>query len=308
MTILITGGGGFIGAYLARALAEDHVRVRVMHRSHESLERSKHLTPQAEQVIADVTDDAAIRRALKGVDTVYHLAGFGSPGSSHTDDLEILRVNVSGTCTVLREAAAADVRRVVFASSASVYGDSPESPKTESMPSLPKSVYAASKTAAEDLCLVFHSQRGLDTRILRFFNVYGAGQASNMVIPRFIDLLAHGKPVTLFGDGAQIRDFVHVDDVVAALMMAGTIQTLDAPVLNIGSGSPTSIRAIVDTIAGLLDVRPEIELLLERPGEIRESVADIQAARSHLGFSPHIDVAQGLAMTCPSPVGMDGKR
>lgn len=307
MTVLITGGGGFIGTYLARALADEHVQVRVMHRAHESLERSKHLTPQTEQVVADVTDDAAIRRALKGVETVYHLAGFGSPGSSHTDDLEILRVNVSGTCTVLREAAAADVRRVVFASSASVYGDSLESPKTESMPTLPKSVYAASKTAAEDLCLVFHSQRGLDTRILRFFNVYGAGQAPNMVIPRFIDLLGRGKPVTLFGDGAQIRDFVHVHDVVAALKMAGTVQTIDAPVLNIGSGSPTSIREIVETIAGLLDVRPEIELLPERLGEIRESVADIQAAHRHLGFSPQIDIGQGLAMTCPSPIAMGGR-
>ncbi len=307
MTVLITGGGGFIGSRLAQALVDDEVPVRAMHASHGSLERSRHLNPRAEHVIADVTDDAAVRSALDGVQTVYHLAGFGSPGSSHADDLEILRVNVSGTCTLLREAAAAGVRRVVFASSASVYGDGPASPKTESMPTLPKSVYAASKTAAEDLCLVFHSQRGLDTRILRFFNVYGAGQASNMVIPRFIDLLGHGKPVMLYGDGAQIRDFVHVDDVAAALTMAGAVQTMNAPVLNIGSGSPTSIRAIVETIADLLDVRPEIELLPERPGEIRESVADIQAAHAHLGFSPRIDIAQGLARTCPSPIVMGGR-
>lgn len=253
--------------------------------------------PAAEHVVADVTDRRSVRAALVDVDTVYHLAGAGSPGSAHDEDLDILRINVSGTCTMLQEAVAAGVERFVFASSASVYGDGPESPKTEAMPTLPKSVYAASKIAGEDLCRVFHSQRGLDTRILRYFNVYGPDQEATMVVPRFIGMLKAGETVTLYGDGGQIRDFVHVSDVVHATLLAGSVADPGLRVLNIASGVPTSIREIVDALATVLECRAEVAFLPERPGEIRESLASTSDAFDSLGFKAEVSLEQGLRAT-----------
>jgi UDP-glucose 4-epimerase len=301
MTVLVTGGGGFIGSYLARELIDQGTHVRVSHGSLQSLERSRINLPDAEHIYADIGDQASVSKAVDGVEVVYHLAGTGSPGSPHTEDLEILRVNVAGTCSLLQQASQANVKRFVFASSASVYGDSAESPKVETMQPSPKSVYAASKLAAENLCAVFHAQRGLDTRVLRYFNVYGAGQGSNMVVPNFIRKLSNGETLTLFGDGQQTRDFVHVSDVVKATICAGQQEhlqeNLDARLFNIGSGQPMPIRTVVVLIAEMLGVEAHIEYLPERAGEIRESVADIKRAKQSLGFSPSITFADGLFRT-----------
>ncbi len=297
MTVLITGGAGFIGTHLVRALTASNAAIRVAHRTVESQEDMRVGHPLAEHVIADVTDRSGIRGALANVSTVYHLAGFGSPGSTHEDDIKILRVNVTGTCTLLQESVAAGVERFVFASSASVYGDSPESPKTESMPTLPKSVYAASKIAGEDLCRVFHSQRGLDTRILRYFNVYGPDQDATMVVPRFVGMLMAGETVTLYGDGSQTRDFVHISDVVRATMLAGSVADPGSRIYNIASGSPTSIREMVEALSAALGVTAEVAYLPERPGEIRESLASTRIASDSLGFTAEVGLEQGLRNT-----------
>jgi len=207
---------------------------------------------------------------------------------------KIMRVNVTGTCSLLQECVGTGVNRLVFASSASVYGDSAESPKTESMPTRPKTLYAASKTAAEELCSVFDSQLGLDTRILRFFNVYGPGQSSDMVIPRFMEMLRTGQTVTMYGDGQQTRDFIHVSDVVRATISAGNVDNIDTHIFNIGSGVPTSIRDIIETLGQILNVSPQVVYLPERLGEIRTSLASIDVARTQLAFEPSCLFKVGL--------------
>lgn len=297
--ILVTGGTGFLGSHLVRRLVADGQRVRVFGTFMRGVPREPRLCgDDIEYFEGDVRDDVAISEAMTHVETVYHLAGIGSPSSPVEKFREILDVNVLGTENVLKAAALNRLRRVVVASSASVYGNSAESPKTEDMRLEPKSIYAVSKASCEYLCEVFHHRYGLHTVALRYFNVYGPGHdqdgTSAMVVPRFVRALRSGSPVTLHGDGNQTRDFVFIDDVID-----GTLQACRSPhtaglSINIASGTPTKIKELVLTLAGVMGVDAEI-IHQEAPGhEVHQSVASIKLARNLFGYRPTVTIDEGI--------------
>jgi UDP-glucose 4-epimerase len=292
MTVLVTGGAGFIGSHLVQRLVKSGENVRVFSRSPRPM--SIQFLMPVDWVTADILDESAVFSAVAGVDTIYHLAGTGSPGESANQSRQTLAINVDGTLNVLLAATEHNAKKVVFASSASVYGDSPVSPKREDLWPTPRSLYAASKLSGEQLCEVFYREYGLPSVVLRFFNVYGIGAPSNLVIPRFASALEAGQNVTLYGDGNQTRDFVFVEDAVTAAISAATTEPVSQRIFNIGSGTPTRIKDVIDELARILDVSPEIDFQPARIGEIRDSVADISAAKSLLGFNPRYRIQEGL--------------
>lgn len=292
MTVLVTGGAGFIGSHLVQRLVESGESVRVFSRSPRPV--SIYSLKYVDWVIADIRDESAVSSAVAGVDTIYHLAGTGSPGESANQSRHTLATNIEGTLNVLLAAAEHNAKKVVFASSASVYGDSPVSPKREDLWPAPRSLYAASKLSGEQLCEVFYREYGLPSVVLRFFNIYGIGAPTNLVIPRFVSALEAGQKVTLYGDGNQTRDFVFVEDAVTAAISAANSEPVPQTIFNIGSGTPTRIKDVIDELAGILGVRPAIDFQPARVGEIQDSVADISAAKSLLGFNPRYQIRDGL--------------
>lgn len=308
MSVLVTGGAGFIGSHLAAALVENGERVRVLdsvamgNRANESANSS-----EIEVVEADVRDAAAVRKAVEGVDVVFHLAADASVPRSISDPGTCYDVNVTGTLNVLSAARAAGCRRLVFASSSAVYGDDPALPKRETMLPRPVSPYASSKLAGEDLCAVFERSYGLETVALRFFNVYGPRQDPRgpyaAVIPRFVDALRAGKPVVIYGDGEQTRDFVHVDDVVRALTLAATTPGGSGGPggpggpYNVASGASVTLNRLVAVLGDILGRAVSVRHEPERPGDIRHSVADVSAIRAALAWEPTVSLEDGLART-----------
>jgi UDP-glucose 4-epimerase len=246
----------------------------------------------------DVRDEEAVAQAMESVDVVYHLGGIGSPTSPAEMYRQILDVNVIGTENILSAAVNAGASRVVVASSASVYGNSPASPKIEDMRPEPQSIYAASKVASEQLCTVFHERHGLETVALRYFNVYGPGQdrdeTSTMVVPSFVRALQSGAPVTLYGDGTQTRDFIFIDDVITGTLNAAMSPEVAGKAINLGSGVPTTIVEVVKTLANAMSTSPQISYASEREHEVRESVADITVARKSLNFAPSTPISSGM--------------
>ena len=300
--ILVTGGSGFIGTHLVSRLAGSGERIRVFGRSFQSLSRvAKGSAMPVEFSQGSLLDEEAVADAMKSVEVVYHLAGVGTPSSTSTAHSEILDVNVKGTLCVLDAARRAGVRRVIFASSASVYGDSPESPKTETMIPSPLSPYAISKLAGEHLCSAYQQRYGLESIMLRYFNVYGPFQdqlgQTPMVIPKFLRALSSHERVTLFGDGMYTRDFIYVEDAVDAALAAASTRTGIGQTFNIGSGQPIAIAHILTKIAAYLGVDPQVQFEPSRPGDVKESVADITRARTLLGFTPNVSFDDGIRQT-----------
>ena len=297
---LITGGAGFIGSHLADALVARGDRVRVL--DDLSTGRATNPPAAAELILGDVADPAATRAAMAGMDGVFHLAAIASVARAAEDWLGTNRANLVGTITVL-DAARATRTPVVYASSAAVYGDCPMQPITEAAPMRPRSAYGADKLACELHAAVAAGVFAVPTLGLRFFNVFGPRQdpASpySGVISIFAGLLAQGRPVTLFGDGGQTRDFIAVSDVVAALLTAMARLAdrfgLTAPVFNVCTGQATSIRALAAMMGQLCGVTaPPLEGRA-RDGDIGHSVGDPTASRAALGLAPPRPLAEGLA-------------
>lgn len=300
--VLVTGGAGFIGSHVVERLLFEGAKVRILDNfSTGWRENLESMLPNVELVDGDIRDSNLASRVMDGVDTVFHLAALSSVGRSLDDPVTSHEVNVTGTLNFLLAAHIAKVRRFVYSSSSSVYGDNLTFPKDESLTPQPISPYAASKLAAETYCHVFWKVYGLQTISLRYFNVFGPRQDPTSryaaVVPRFIDLVKRGLPPTIFGDGEQSRDFTYVANVVQANLLAMRAQSGYGQPYNIACGARVSVKDLADTVIGLLDVATEPVYTEARLGDIRDSLADITRARQFLGYEPLVEFSEGLRET-----------
>jgi len=303
---LVTGGAGFIGSHLVHALAGAGRSVRVLDNlATGSWANLEAVADRIEWIEGDLRDGAAVEEAVRGVRYVLHQAALASVPRSVDDPLTSDAVNVGGTLRLLDAARRAGVKRLVFASSSSIYGDSPSLPKVESMPPDPLSPYALQKLAGETYFRLFHRLYGVETIALRYFNVFGPRQNPQSqyaaVIPLFITRLLAGERPIVYGDGEQTRDFSHVANVVEANLAA-----LAAPaaalggVYNVACGERISLNELLRVIGEELGVRPDPIYAAPRPGDVRHSLADIRAARAALGYAPSVGTREGLRRTIQS--------
>jgi len=308
MCVLVTGGSGFIGSHLVAALLQRGAVVRVL--DNFATGNRANLAAVLERVPVqgnftciegDVTDLGAVREATKGVDYILHQAALPSVQRSVEDPLTSNWVNVEGTLNVLVAARDAGVKRVVYASSSSVYGDSPHLPKVESMATNPLSPYAVSKLAAEDYCGAFTRVYGLETVALRYFNVFGPRQDPRSlyaaVLPRFIEALLDSSPPIIYGDGTQSRDFTFVENVIQANLLALNASGVAGEALNIACGESIDLQRVLQLLAEFAqqDLRPEYRP--PRAGDVKHSLADISKAKRLLGYQPTIPFREGLKQT-----------
>jgi len=301
MRTLVTGGAGFIGSNLVGALVRRGDEVVVL--DDLSTGYTENLDEAVRLVAGDIADPDAVASAVEGCEAVFHLAAHRAVFRSVEHPLETDRANVGGTLTVLVAARDAGVRRVVFASSSSVYGGAAQLPTPESAPLLPRSPYAVSKLAGEHYCRVFSELFGLETVSLRFFNVYGPRQRPDSmyaaVIPLFIEAMRSGSPPEVHGDGLQTRDFSYIDDVVDANLraVAAPADRCSGRAYNIAGGEAFDLLTLLSTLGTILEVAPDPVHTEPRPGDVRSTKADIAAAREELGFSPSTSFTTGLERT-----------
>jgi nucleoside-diphosphate-sugar epimerase len=300
---LVTGGAGFIGSSIAEALLASGERVRVLDDfSSGRRQNLEELSGPLDIVEGTVVDPATVKKAMEGVQTVFHEAAIPSVSRSVEDPQATMLAGAQGTTIVLDQARHARVRRVVFAASSSAYGDTPVLPKVETMEPQPLSPYAASKLAGEQLMRIFAQLYGIETVSLRYFNVFGPRQDPKSdyaaVIPRFITAALKKQRATVYGDGEQTRDFCHIDNAVRAnLLAAGTSRRLAGEVVNVACGERTSLNQLLKYVAELAGAWIEPRYLEPRAGDIRDSLADIGAARELLGYEPAVDIREGLERT-----------
>ena len=296
--VLVTGGAGFIGSHLVRALLARGDDVRVLDNLSTGARANLADLP-VELLVADVGEADQVRAATRGVDTVFHLGAMISVPVSLENPANCYRTNVLGSLHVLEAARRELVRRVVLASSSAVYGDH-DGPVAEDAASRPMSPYASSKLAMEELARLYTSAMGLQTVCLRFFNVYGPRQDVHSpyaaVIPLFIEGLLDGRPPTIHGDGGQSRDFVFVEDVVQAMLQASQA-AVAGQVFNIGQGQSWTVLELAETLAALVQESLPPVFGPARAGDIRTSAADIGRATEALGYRPVWDLHQGLQAT-----------
>jgi UDP-glucose 4-epimerase len=300
--VLVTGGAGFIGSHLVRRLVERGDRVRVLDDfSTGYRENLDGLADDVEVVEADLRDFEAVVAATRGVELVFHQGALPSVPRSLEDPLTTTAVIVSGTLNVLLAARAAGGRRVVLASSSSVYGDNGSLPRRESARPAPLSPYAVSKLAAEGYSRSLARDGGPETVCLRYFNVFGPRQdpasAYAAVVPRFVSAIAAGEPTTIHGDGGQSRDFTYVADVVEANLLAAAADGVGGAVLNVSGGRPATVLELADTLGALLDRPVQKRHVPARPGDVRESWADLSEARERIGYEPRTSLREGLQHT-----------
>jgi nucleoside-diphosphate-sugar epimerase len=300
---LVTGGAGFIGSNLVHHLLAEGVPVRVL--DNFSTGKRANLADcldDIDLIEGELADLETVRRAMQGVEAVLHQAALPSVPRSISDPLASNESNVLGTLHVLLAARDEGVRRVVYASSSSIYGDQqPGQAKIESMRPQPISPYGVAKLAAEAYCQVFYHAYGLETVALRYFNVFGPRQdpASQYaaVVPRFIKAMLRGEQPTVYGDGQQTRDFTYVADVVSANMLALEAEGAPGEVFNVARHHPHSVNELVAALNELLGVNVEARHTEPRPGDILHSLADIERATTLLGYRPQVSFAEGLRQT-----------
>jgi len=301
MKILVTGGAGFIGSHIVdRCVAEGH-EVRVLDNLSNStiMNLEEHIRKRTIEFLkGDIRDQKAVKDSIRNIDAIFHEAAQVSIPLSMNDPMYTDDVNVRGTLNLLVAASEEGVERFVYASSSSVYGDPARLPVTEDTPFQPLSPYAVSKIAGEAYCLSFWKARGLPTVCLRYFNVFGPRQGSSgyaSVIPAFIRSLLDRKPMTIFGDGNQTRDFVHVRDVVEANMLALQVGSAVGDVFNIGSGKPTSITDLSETLRDINKLEsPSPVHAPPRKGDVKHSVAEVTKAEKVLHYSAKVSLRSGL--------------
>jgi len=308
MSVLVTGGGGFIGSHLVEALLQRGASVRVLDNlttGHRANLAGALAHPEAQRTFTfiegDITDRKTVQEAIKGVEYVLHQAALPSVQRSVEDPITSNLVNVEGTLNVLVAAQEAGVRRVVYASSSSVYGDSLQLPKVESMPTNPLSPYAVSKLAAEAYCRAFTRVYGLETVALRYFNVFGPRQDPNSlyaaVLPRFIEALLGKKPPVIYGDGTQSRDFTYIENVVHANLLALEAAGVGGEAFNIACGERVTLKAVLQCLAEFSNQVVAPEYQAPRAGDIKHSLAEISKAERMLGYRPVIPFREGLQRT-----------
>jgi UDP-glucose 4-epimerase len=306
---LVTGGAGFIGSHLVRALVARGDRARVLDdlstgrlANLDGLERGAPGSGAAIEVLeGDITDPAAVGAACRGVEGVFHEAAFVSVPQSLVQPERCYAVNVTGTLRLLEAVRKERVRKLVFASSSAAYGESETLPKTEDMTPAPVSPYAASKVAGEHLLAAWARCFGLPTVALRYFNVFGPFQRDDSpytgVIALFAAALLEGRPPTIFGDGGQTRDFTYVQNVVAANLAALDRDLEPGAVINVGAGERVSVAELYAAMGELVGSRVAPILAPPRPGDVRHSLASIERARALLEYEPRVGWRAGLQPT-----------
>ncbi len=326
MIYLVTGGGGFIGSHLVGALLQGDNQVRILdnfstgrrenineliHRYGfiqdrdyiwtDSPPHSSHNKYRLTIIEGDIRNLDTCKRAIEGATYVLHQAALPSVPRSIADPLTTHQVNVNGTLNLLLMGRDAGIKRFVYASSSSVYGDSPLLPKVETITPRPLSPYAASKLMGEYYCQVFSHLWGLQTVCLRYFNIYGPRQDPTSeyaaVIPKFITSLLKGQSPTIYGDGEQSRDFTFIEDCIQANLLACEAATGEKRVFNIACGSRVTLNQLYNELASLLRTEISPIYTVSRPGDVKHSLADIQQAKDLLGYQPRFTTKEGLRKT-----------
>lgn len=298
---LITGGAGFIGSNMARFLLEKGEKVRIL----DNFETGKreNLTEIADEIElleGDIRNMDAVRRAVKGADVIYHLAALGSVPRSMKDPATTHNVNVDGTFNVLMAARDEKVRRIVFSSSSSVYGQSKVLPQHEDLPLLPISPYGASKAIGEIYFRAFYETYGLQSVCLRYFNVFGARQDPTSqyaaAIPLFVSALLRDKSPTIFDDGEQSRGFTYIDNVTKANWLAANAKETHGEAVNISTKNAVTVNTVVNTIRKLMG-KEKIKPVYAPPraGDIKHSLADVRRAKKIIGYEPFVSFEEGIA-------------
>jgi UDP-glucose 4-epimerase len=297
MRVLITGGAGFIGRHICQHF-QDRAEVRVLDNLRSGFE-SNLSRLQCQLIVGSILDRDLVREAMKGVDIVFHLAAMVSVQESVQKPTECAEINTRGTAIVLEEAARARAKKLIFSSSAAIYGDNPTIPKIESMLAEPKSPYATAKYEGERHCRSFTDEGRLATVSLRYFNVFGPYQNPRSeyaaAVPAFIEKAIRNEPITIFGDGRQTRDFIYVKDVVAANAFFALTSEATG-VFNVACGRQITITDLALTIRNFTKSSSTINYCAERPGEVKHSVAGMDKTHA-AGFSPVWDFAAGLRAT-----------
>jgi UDP-glucose 4-epimerase len=304
MRYLVTGGAGFIGSHIVHRLVAEGAPVRVVDDlSSGSLANLEGVADSVEVLEGDLADPGVAERSVRDVDVVFHLAARGSVPRSIADAWGSHNANVNATVRLLEAARHGGVRRVVYSSSSSVYGDTPTLPKVEAVEPLPRSPYAASKLAGEQYVLAYARAGLVEGVALRYFNVFGPRQSPSgpyaAVIPLFMRAALTGLPARIFGDGLQTRDFTYVDNVVDANLRAAAAPAADASgqTVNIGAGARTSLRELVTAIEAVAERPISVEAAPPRDGDVRDSLASLERAAAVLGYRPAVHLREGLGHT-----------
>ncbi|HEU5072304.1 MAG TPA: NAD-dependent epimerase/dehydratase family protein [Verrucomicrobiae bacterium] len=297
MRILVTGGAGFIGSHIVEHF-QGHAEVRVLDNLRSGFKHNLAGLPH-EFIEASILDRGAVRRAMAGVDYVFHLAAMISVPESMQQPIECSEINTHGTLIVLEEAARAGVKKLALSSSAAIYGDNPVVPKVETMFPEPKSPYAITKLDGEYYCRMFAAEGRLATVCLRYFNVFGPRQDPKSqyaaAVPIFIHRALRHEPITIYGDGGQTRDFIYVKDIAKANAFLAT-ESPATGVFNVAYGGRITIKELAQTLCQLTGSRSEIRHAPERAGDVKHSQAAIDRLRS-TGFVPGGSLASGLETT-----------
>ena len=299
---LVTGGAGFIGSHIVEALVTKGEQVRVIDNlSTGRRENLQHLQDDIEFMEGDLRDQETVGRSVTGVDVVIHQAALPSVPQSIKDPQGSTENNLTATLHLLMAARDAGVKRVVYASSCAVYGDSPILPKQEDFLPAPLSPYAVSKLAGEYYCRVFHQLYGLETVCLRYFNIFGPRQDPlseyAAVIPKFITLALDKKPLMVYGDGEQSRDFLFVANVVEANLLACETEGAAGEQFNVGCGARISLNRLIKELKTIVDDDLEVEYTVPRPGDIKHSQASIEKVSIRMGYEANVSFEEGLRRT-----------
>lgn len=302
-SFLVTGGAGFIGSNITETLVKQGERVRVLDNFSTGFRKNlAGLEGSVEIIDGDLRDPESVQAAVEGIDYVLHQGALPSVPRSITAPFTSNAVNVDGTLNLLIAARHAGVKRVVAASSSSVYGDTPTLPKREDMMMNPLSPYAVSKLATEQYCKAFFTSYGLETVALRYFNVFGPRQnpASQYaaVIPKFIQMALKGEQPVIYGDGEQSRDFTFVDNVVQANLLAARTPGIGGRIYNVAANGSYTLLKVIEMIAAELGVEITPRFEPARAGDIKHSWADIDRAKNDMGYSVKVSFEEGISRTC----------